>query len=136
MSGFALLPVMTAVVAALKGNAPIVASVAGRIYDQRPQFATLPCIVIGHIDATDWGTKSRAGQECSIPIDVWSMYEGRLECLTIAKLVYDLFHEQSMVSSGVDSFMVRCSRVDVREDAEGSTRSASIKLRILALSTT
>ena len=136
MSGFALLDVAKAVYARLIGDAALGALVGQRIKDVRPQESVLPCINFGRMSAQDYGTKTRAGQTVNLSIQCWSTYEGRLELLAMGKAVHDLFHEQVLTTTDVDSFIVRCQTGEVIEDGTGGTRQISINLAVTALSRT
>jgi hypothetical protein len=66
----AVTAVQAALVAALKGHAPLTPLITG-IYDGPPPRAAFPYITIGESPSTDWSTKTAVGREIRLALSVW-----------------------------------------------------------------
>lgn len=82
-----------AIVGRLKGDAPLAALVAGRIYDRVPAGAPLPYVAIRNIQAVDDGAECINGQEVFLDLDVWSNAVGKVEASRTASAVRKALHE-------------------------------------------
>ncbi|UOF83011.1 hypothetical protein [Caudoviricetes sp.] len=132
-SGFALLECLHRVVGLMQGNAALSSSVGGRIYDVPPQHTTFPFVCLAEQSASDWGTKDTDGQEIDLSIEVWSTYEGRLEGLTIAKMVNDILHRLQFVTDNFHHLLTRIGSVETTVDGDGATRRVRLRFRVLSL---
>lgn len=110
----------------------IEAETAYTVYDDNPEQAAYPYIVMGEITARDWSAKSEPGQEVYSTIHIWSQYAGRkeaddmsdgaLQALTKRKL--DLSPDFREVLGVFDSY-------DLIIDIDGKTRHGILRMRYL-----
>ncbi len=66
----AVIAVQAALVAALKGYAPLTPLITG-IYDGAPPRADFPYITIGDSPSIDWSTKTAVGREIRLALSIW-----------------------------------------------------------------
>jgi hypothetical protein len=85
-----------AIVGKLKGDAPLTALVAGRIYDRVPAGAAMPYVHIRNIQAVDDGSDGVDGQEVFIDLDVWSNAVGKVEASRVASGVRSVLNFQAL----------------------------------------
>ena len=82
-----------AIVGRLKGDAPLTALVAGRVYDRVPAGAALPYVHIRSIQVVDDGAECIDGAEVFIDLDAWSNAVGKVEASRVASAVRKALHE-------------------------------------------
>ncbi len=61
--------------------ARIESDTAYTVYDDHPQSAAYPYVVMGEITAVDWSAKGEPGQEVLSTLHFWSTYDGKKEVL-------------------------------------------------------
>src|SRR5690625_7353715 len=66
------------------------------VYDDVPQGAAFPYIVIGDDTSIPFDDDCNVGAESTITIHVWSIYSGRLEVKQIMNAVYNRLHRQNL----------------------------------------
>lgn len=108
----------------------IEADTAYTVYDDNPQDAAYPYIVMGEITARDWSDKSTPGQEVYSTLHIWSQYKGRkeademadgtLQALTRAPLAVINFNALGYFESW-----------DLIIDIDGITRHGILKFKYL-----
>lgn len=57
--------------------APLVAPV--KVYDEVPQGANFPYVVLGDMNETPWNTKNTEGREVTFAVHTWADYKGYKE---------------------------------------------------------
>lgn len=85
-----------AIVGRLKGDAPLTAIVAGRVYDRVPADAPYPYVTIRNIQVVDDGAECVDGAEVYIDLDVWSNAVGKVEASRGASAVRRALHEADL----------------------------------------
>ena len=102
------------------------------IYDENPQNAPYPYVVMGEITATDWSDKLEDGMEVYSTIHVWSQYHGRKEADEMADGIL-----QALTSSSLDlgsNFRTALNKFDnynLLVDLDGKTRHGVLRIKYL-----
>lgn len=95
------------------------ASLPCPVYDEVPDGAAMPYVVLGEDTAVDWSTKPAPGMEVTHTLHVWSDYQGMAE----AKQIIDLTIQALTASPlTVEGFAVVSGQLDMAEamrDPEG-----------------
>ena len=104
--------VVTAISAALRGDAALAALIGQRIYDAPPARAVMPSIAIRLVTAHDASTSNTEAQVLVFDLDVWDRYHigdtlGRPRVLM--GHIRRILHMQSMSVSGMTVFSVLCT---------------------------
>jgi len=102
------------------------------VYDDNPEQAAYPYVVMGEITARDWSDKFKPGQEVYSTIHIWSQFAGRKEADDMAdgvlqaltKSPLDLSPNFRAVLEGFDSY-------DLIIDIDGKTRHGLLRFRYL-----
>jgi hypothetical protein len=119
-----------AIFTALDGNITDVNSAAiGGVYDDVPEGAAYPYVVIGEETQENVSTKSSDLHEHTLTIHVWSQYRGRREIKEIMAQVYDLLHDQSL--SVTNAVLVDLKQEFSRDlvEGDGITRHGIMRFR-------
>jgi hypothetical protein len=132
MSGFALLDVITQVIVGLRANGALMSAVSNRIYDVPPQGSSFPLVALADPQAIDYSAKTWAGQDITLSVNAWSDYEGRLELLTLAALIFDTLHLAVLPTTTHQTFLCRVVSQSFATDGDGSTRKLTTTVRILS----
>lgn len=99
MSGFAAAELQSAVYAALKADATLMAKVDD-VYDEPISTAPYPYVAIGDGKTADLSAKTERLTEHTVQLDSWSDAAGRMETKEILGLVYDVLHDQTLTLTG------------------------------------
>ena len=104
--------VVTAISAALRGDAALAALIGQRIYDAPPARAVMPSIAIRLVTTHDASTSNTEAQVLVFDLDVWDRYHigdtlGRPR--TVMGHIRRILHMQSMSVSGMAVFSVLCT---------------------------
>ena len=104
------------------------------VYDDVPQNAAFPYIVIGDDTSIPFDDDCNVGAESTITIHVWSIYSGRLEVKQIMNAVYNRLHRQNLSIAGSYSITLNAEYQDTFLDPDGVTRHGVIRFRLLTRS--
>lgn len=104
------------------------------VYDDVPQGAAFPYIVIGDDTSIPFDDDCNVGAETTITIHVWSTYSGRLEVKQIMNAVYNRLHRQNLSIAGSYSITLNAEYQDTFLDPDGVTRHGVIRFRLLTRS--
>ena len=102
------------------------------VYDDMPEGAAYPYVVMGEMTARDWSDKFEPGQEVYSTIHIWSQYKGRKEAADMADGIL-----QALSKSALDlapNFRAVLQELDTNEliiDIDGITRHGVLRLRYL-----
>jgi hypothetical protein len=104
------------------------------VYDDVPQNAEFPYIVIGDDTSIPFDDDCNVGAESTITIHVWSTYPGRKEVKQIMDSVYNRLHRQNLPIAGGYSITLNAEYQDSFLDPDGTTRHGVIRFRLLTRS--
>lgn len=101
------------------------------VYDNVPQGAEPPYIVLGEAVNAMNDTDGYNGFNILYPIHVWSEYRGKAETLAIQTLIYKALHRGKFSLSGYTCIAVTQESIQVLNDPDGITRHGVQQFRIL-----
>lgn len=122
--------VASAVYGRLTGDATLMGLVEG-VYDDVPQDAAYPYIVVGEETTLNAGTKTLDGLEYTLTIHVWSRYRGLKETKQIMERIYALLHTYDLAVTGASLVNLRQEFSSTFVDADGLTRHGVIRFRAM-----
>lgn len=86
-----------AIVAALKADATVAASVGARVYDMAPADAAYPFISFGPTSVVPDNAELITGREETVQVDIWDRSNGLMHpARALADAVYDVLHEETL----------------------------------------
>ena len=116
------------VLAALKADPAVAALVGGRVFDQAPEGAEHPHLVIGQCEsrpvAADGG-----GVEQRLTLTGVSRFAGSEEAKAVAAAVRACLHEAVLEADGVRTATLRANFADVFRAGDGRRTYAVVRLR-------
>lgn len=107
-----------AVYDALTGHAPLTAPV----YDNVPQGAAFPYVVVGEDSINEWDTDSETGALASVVVHTWSRGRGRKETKELQGHIYDALHRATLTGSGYNFVTIDLTSSESFLDPDGLTR--------------
>lgn len=125
--------ILTAAIARLTGNAPLMTALGNRIYNHLPQEVPLPAMRVRWSDAAEWDTKDSDGLEGWLFADIWTNDRGDKVPLTIADMVTNLLHLQPLtLSDGAQSLLLRREFSNTFTEPDGLIHHTAIRFRHIA----
>lgn len=114
----------------------LLTSVAGMppVYDDVPQGAQFPYIVIGDDISTPFDDDCGVGAETLVTIHVWSTYSGRREVKDILALIYSAMNRAKLPLNNAYTVDCNFDYQDTFLDPDGVTRHGIIRFRLLTRS--
>ena len=101
------------------------------VYDNVPENAVAPYIVIGDDTFIEYDTDSLRGFEATITVHSWSTYRGRAEVKTIMGLIYEALHRAEFTIAGYNLIGCDCEFSESFLESDGLTRHGVQRFRIL-----
>lgn len=101
------------------------------VYDDVPEGAAHPYIVIGEETTSDNGTKDKDGMEHTLTLHTWSQYRGRKQIKELMQSVYDLLHNTDITISGATVANVRQEFSTTLSENDGLTRHGVQRFRVV-----
>lgn len=113
-----------AIVAALKGSAPVTALIGNRVYDRVPSGAAFPYVSLGPVDELTEDADCVVGLDIDLQIDCWSREIGTVEVKRVADAVRRTLNDAAL--SLTDNGLVYIVHVQTRTitDPDGLTSHA------------
>ena len=102
------------------------------VYDDVPEQAPYPYVVMGEMTATDWSDKFEPGQEVYSTKHIWSQYKGKKEVVEMGDAIL-----QALTKSTLDlgpNFRAVLNELDMNEiivDIDGMTRHGIMRFKYL-----
>lgn len=117
-----------AMLAALKTDAATDALLSGRIWDQAPEDADLPHLIIGRCDSRPVAADG-CGVEQSLTLTGVSRFAGTQEAKAVAAAVRACLHERRLEADGVRTVSLRVTASEVFRAGDGRRTWAVMRLR-------
>jgi hypothetical protein len=102
------------------------------IYDEVPEDATFPYIVIGDASETPMDTFGRKGRRPAITLELYSQYFGFKEILTLIERVEQLLNRANLTIAKFDEVYCMITHVQVERESDGLTRKAIMQFDLYA----
>lgn len=125
----AVRPLQTAVIAKLKGSAPLSALVTG-VYDEVPEGASLPYVSLGSITETASDTHDHQGLDTLIVIHVWSEYQGNAEAADIFAAVDAALDRVPLTVAGFKYVSIKHEQHQFVKDPDPRIRHVNAQYRV------
>ncbi len=117
-----------AMLAALKADVATDALLGGRIWDQAPEDADLPHLVIGRCDSRPVAADG-CGVEQTLTLTGVSRFAGTQEAKAVAAAVRACLHEGRLEADGVRTVSLRVTASEVFRAGDGRRTWAVMRLR-------
>lgn len=126
------LPVLKAMVAALKGDAGVAAIVGDRVYDRAPQSVTFPMVSLGPTYAQPAiETIGGEGWEVSVTLDLWTRGGGRAVAASLMAAAVDALHNADIALDAGTTVLCRLESQHVMMEQDGVTHHGIQRWRVL-----
>lgn len=89
------------------------------VYDDVPDGAAFPYVVIGEVSAIDWSTKPLPGMDCTQTLHVWSAYRGFLEVKNLIDDIVRAIVNEPIELAGFYRTAASLDMIDTLVDPEG-----------------
>lgn len=100
------------------------------VYDEVPQDAVKPYVVVGDDTFNEWGTGSTNGFDTTITIHSWSAYEGRKEVKELQENIYLSLHRKNLSIVGYNVVDIFQEFSETILDPDGITRHGVQRFRV------
>lgn len=100
------------------------------VYDDVPQGASFPYVVIGEDDSIPFDTDDSTGFDTELTIHIWSRYSGMKEVKDIMSGIYSILNRLELSVSGAHVVDCIFQYQDVLLDPDGITRHGIIRFRL------
>lgn len=117
-----------ALVAALKADAAVDALLGGRVWDQAPEGAGFPHLLVGRCESRPLDADG-GGVEQALTLTAVSRFAGTEEAKAISAAVRARLHEATLEADGVRTVSLRVVWSDVARSGDGRRTWAVVRLR-------
>jgi hypothetical protein len=115
---------------ALAGSSDLTTLLGGaRIYDDAPQGAAFPFIILGQSVVRDWSTGTEDGAEHDLTLHVWSRAGGKKQVHEIIESIRAVLHDQPLVLADHYLINLRHEFSEARLDPDGDTFHGIVRYR-------
>jgi hypothetical protein len=114
----------------LTDDAPLMALITD-VYDNVPENAGFPYVIIGDMAGADWSSKTTCGMDFSVNIYVFSREGGRKETSEIMEHVYQLLHEADLDVEDQALVMLRFVSSVITRESDGRTCRGMLRFKAL-----
>lgn len=89
------------------------------VYDEVPDGAAMPYVVLGEDTETDWSTKPVPGAEITCTLHIWSDYRGMAEAKQIINQIEQALSQSPLAVEGFNVVLSRRDMAETLRDPEG-----------------
>lgn len=115
---------------ALKADAALASKLgADWLYDDVPQNADFPYVVIDQMRVNDWSTGTERGSEHVLMLHVWSRYRGKREIYEISDTIRTALDDAALTLNDNRLINLTHQYSDLRRDEDGETWHAVMRFR-------
>lgn len=129
-NSLALLPLQGAMFARIKADVPLNTAVGGRVYDEVPEAATYPYVVLGEGVETPDNEVAAFASRVAATLHVWSSYRGFREALDLAGHLIRLFDRQPLTVPGRNVVAVRHEQTITMRDPDSDVRHVVVRFGV------
>jgi len=126
-NSLALLPLQGAMYQAIKADPGLDPLIGDRVYDEPPESASYPYVVIGEAVETPDNEVAAYASRVAATLHVWSAYQGFREALDIAGHLVRLFDHQPLTVPGRGVVAVRHEQTVTLRDPDSDLRHVVIR---------
>jgi len=101
------------------------------VYDNVPDNAAAPYVVIGDDTVAEFDTDGERGFEATVTIHTWSTYRGRSQVKEIMSAVYNALHRADLTVQGYNLLGCDFEFSETFLESDGVTRHGVQRFRIL-----
>nr|WP_314436883.1 DUF3168 domain-containing protein [uncultured Brevundimonas sp.] len=117
-----------AMLAVLKADAAVQALLGGRVWDEAPEGAEFPHLVIGRCESRPLAADG-GGVEQRLTLTAVSRFAGSQEAKAVAAAVRACLHDVTLEADGVRTATLRATFADVFRAGDGRRTYAVVRLR-------
>lgn len=132
MSGSPQWGLQQAVYSRLAGDSALTGTLGAAVYDDVPDAASFPYVVIGDVTEGPNDTMGTTGRDVTLTLHIWSQYEGNKEVHRIANRVDELLDRWQPTVSGWSTTVVLQEFYETFRDPDGITRHGIARYRVHA----
>ena len=125
------LAIQTAVYDLLTGDATLTTTLGAGVYDEVPETAKLPYVVIGEAYETPDLTHNQKGRRTTITLHVWSEQDGFTEAADIADRVITLLDHTALAVSGWSHVVTRFDFSQMLRDPDPNLRHVPVRFVVV-----
>jgi hypothetical protein len=103
------------------------------VYDNVPDNALMPYVVIGDDTLIDFDTDGKTGFEVTVTIHAWSNYRGRAQVKGLLGEIYFLLHRKDYVIIGYTLIGSDCEFEETILESDGVTRHGIQRFRLFLI---
>jgi hypothetical protein len=100
-----------------------------RVYDNVPQDAAFPFVVLDQMRINDWSTGTERGSEHVLMLHVWSRYDGKRESYEIADAIRELLDDAELTLADNRLINLTHQYSDLKRDTDGEAYHAVMRFR-------
>lgn len=122
-----------AVYTALAASADLQALIGNpaRIFDQVPADTAEPYVILGEGSIEPFDTKSTAGADQEMVLEIWSGHRGAKIVKQILDAAHSALHEAALSVAGANFVLCRFSGAEIARDSDGLSTFARARFRIV-----
>jgi hypothetical protein len=125
-----LWPIQTAIYSLLTADVALSGKVSG-VYDEVPEGATFPYVVIGEHTLNPQGAHDRFGARTTITLHAWSAYHGTLEVAGLLDDLVRIIDHQTVTVDGHATVAVRLEQVvTMRDPGDADLRHGVVRFAL------
>jgi hypothetical protein len=109
-------------------NAPYFALVAGRTYTHVPEKTDYPYSFVD-LGAQDWSTKTDAGYDLTVAINIWSRDPSAEQVMAIRDALHACLHQQTFVMDSGQLLCLWFEASNATVDTDGATHLSTERYR-------
>jgi len=122
----------SAMFSAISADATIMGKITG-VFDYPPKDQAYPFVAIGESTSVPFRTHSQPGEEVTVTIHIWSVYEGFSEALDILGDLNRLFGDVDLAVSGWSNIHSWYDFSETLREGDGELRHVVARYRLRAL---
>lgn len=130
MSGSPTWPLQEAIYTRLSGDSSLTSSLGAAVYDDVPDSAPFPYVVIGAVTEAPNDTMGTTGRDLTVTVHSWSQYQGMKQVKQIQNRVDQLLDRWLPTVTGWATTHMQQEFFETFEDPDGDTKHGVARYRI------
>jgi len=125
------LAIQTAIYGVLNGDSTLTSTLGAGVYDEVPEDASYPYVVVGEAYETPDNAHDRYGRDTMVTIHTWSEQDGFKEALTVGNRVVELLDHTSLTITGWHHVATRYEFSQTLRDPNPNLRHVATRFRVV-----